>query len=69
MADEVPFAFEGEPYLWSTSHDPPPESVRTLWTEVANGLEKSQTGKYSIGHRSVVFLFFRESSLPLYHEY
>lgn len=24
MADEVPFAFEGEPYLWSTSHDPPP---------------------------------------------
>ena len=50
MADDVPLSFEGDPYVWDTSQDPPPESFGKLWKEVAHGLEKSQTGKLSIGH-------------------
>jgi len=46
MAGDVPPSFEGDPYTWDTNQDPPPESVRTLWNDVANGLEKSQQGKF-----------------------
>jgi hypothetical protein len=59
MADEVPLSFEGEPYVWDNGQDHLPESVVTLWTEVANGLEKSQTGKLSFGHRRGICLGFR----------
>ena len=47
MVEQTPPSFEGDPYVWDTSQDLPAEGVRTLWTEVANGLEKSQTGKFS----------------------
>jgi hypothetical protein len=39
-------ATEEIPYKWPTNVAPPPPEVLHLWTEVGNGLEKSQTGKF-----------------------
>jgi hypothetical protein len=39
-------ATEEIPYEWPTNVAPPPPEVLHLWTEVGNGLEKSQTGKF-----------------------
>jgi hypothetical protein len=45
MTAGVPFPLEAKPYAWDDSPPPPPETVR-LWTEVGNGIDKSQTGEF-----------------------
>eukprot|EP00980_Cylindrotheca_fusiformis_P010327 scaffold2299_cov131-Cylindrotheca_fusiformis.AAC.14 len=42
MTAGTPFPPEAQPYAWDTSQVPPPESLN-LWTEVGNGIDKSQT--------------------------
>lgn len=43
MTAGLPFPQEATPYAWDDTRAPPPETVR-LWTEVGNGIDKSQTG-------------------------
>lgn len=59
MTAATPFPPEGQPYTWDSAQVPPLESLK-LWTEVGNGIDKSQTGKFSIlvdfrkrGHRRI----------------
>ena len=46
MTADMPFPQSPTPYKWVEKHPPPPEILR-LWTEVGNGLDKSQTGELS----------------------
>jgi hypothetical protein len=47
MTAGTPFPAEAQPYAWDNTQAPPPESLK-LWTEVGNGIDKSQTGECSI---------------------
>ena len=44
MTAGAPFPQQPRPYTWDETR-PPPETLR-LWTEVGNGIDKSQTGKF-----------------------
>ena len=44
MTAGAPFPAEAAPYAWDASHSPIAEAVMRLWEEVANGIDKSQTG-------------------------
>jgi hypothetical protein len=43
MTAGLPFPQEATPYAWDDTRPTPPETLR-LWTEVGNGIDKSQTG-------------------------
>ena len=45
MATGMPFP-EAAPYVWDVGHPPPPQDTIRLWTEVGNGIDKSQTGAF-----------------------
>ena len=45
MTAGEPFPQQAKPYTWDETR-PPQETLR-LWTEVGNGIDKSQTGKSS----------------------
>lgn len=46
MTDGMSFPPEATPYTWDASHPPSPDILK-LWTEVGNGIDKSQTGEFS----------------------
>jgi hypothetical protein len=46
---------EATPYVWDAGHPPPSQDTLRLWTEVGNGIDKSQTGAF-------VFVFPRVQS-------
>ena len=39
---------QAKPYVWDESRRPPQETLQ-LWTDVGNGLDKSQTGRLRSG--------------------
>ena len=43
MSVGAPFPQEAQPYTWDDSRPPPQETLQ-LWTDVSNGIDKSQTG-------------------------
>ena len=46
MTAGTPAPASAQPYIWDDNQRPPQDALR-LWTEVANGLERNQTGKWS----------------------
>lgn len=44
MTAGTPAPASAQPYIWDDDQRPPQDALR-LWTEVANGLERNQTGK------------------------
>jgi hypothetical protein len=55
MTAGLPFPQEATPYAWDDTRRPPPDTLR-LWTEVGNGIDKSQTGTFVGGtFREVIF--------------
>jgi hypothetical protein len=45
MTAGIPFPQQAQPYTWEDTRPPPQETLR-LWTEVGNGIDKSQTGEF-----------------------
>ena len=48
MTAGAPFPQHAEPYTWDDNQSSPQEIVR-LWTDVGNGIDKSQTGELCSG--------------------
>ena len=44
MTAGASFPAEAAPYAWDASHSPLTEDVLRLWSDVASGIDKSQTG-------------------------
>jgi hypothetical protein len=44
MAASEPLPLQAMPYEWN-DEEPPPTETLNLWSEVGNGIDKSQTGE------------------------
>jgi hypothetical protein len=55
MEEDIPTTATGDPYVWDENALPPIET-RNLWKEVAKGIDKSQTGEFTLAHGAAVIL-------------